>query len=83
MRVHAVSITPLVVANRSLPCDKKVVTGNGGGFFTHVLLGFLPIGNLYFGRAIVVVFPMAHLTTFRTWKFLLGLGSLALRSSDD
>ena len=31
VRALAVSITPLVVAQRSLPYDKKVVTGNGGG----------------------------------------------------
>ena len=29
VRAHAVLITPLVVAHRSLPCDKKVVTGKG------------------------------------------------------
>ena len=31
VRAHAVSITPLVVAPRSLPCDKKVANGSGGG----------------------------------------------------
>ena len=29
VRAHAVPMTPLVVAHRSLPCDKKVVTKNG------------------------------------------------------
>ena len=72
--MHAVSITPLVVPHRSLPCDKKVVTGNGGGgVLGHVLLGFLTIDNLYCGQAIIVVFPLAQVTAFHTWKFLLEL----------
>ena len=81
VRAHAVSITPLVVAHCSLPCDKMVVTGNGGGLLGHVLLGFLPVDNLYFDRAIIVFFPMSQLTTF--CSFCSSLLSLALRSSVD
>ena len=70
VRAHAVSITPLVVQHRSLTCDKKVVTGNARG---HLLLRFLPIDNLHFGRALSVIFPMAKLPTTRTRKSLFEL----------
>ena len=43
------------------------------GFLGHWPLGFLPPDTLHFGRALIVVFPMAQLTTSRTWKFLLEL----------
>ena len=42
----------------------------------NLLLGFLPIHILHFGRAIIIVFPMAH------GSFCLSLSSLALRSSE-
>ena len=48
------------------------------GFLGLWLLGFLPIDNLHFGRAITIVFPMAQLPTSRTWKFLLELVELGL-----
>ena len=34
-------------------------------FLVHLLLGFLPINNLHFGRAMIIVFPMALLPTLR------------------
>ena len=68
VRAHAVSITPLVVAHRSPPCGKKVMIGNGW-VLGHFLIGFLPVDNLHFGRALIVV----KLPTPHTWKSLFEL----------
>ena len=57
---------------------KKVMGGKLVGFLGRLLLGFLPIDNLHFGRALIVIFPMAQLTTSRTWKFLLQFAELGL-----
>ena len=48
---------------------------------TTVACFFLPVDNLYFSRAIIVVCPLAQLTTFRTWKFLLELVNSGLARS--
>ena len=50
------------------------------GFLGHVLIGFLPVDNFYFGRAIIVVLQMAH---FAHGGLCLTYSILALRSSDD
>ena len=45
---------------------------------SNLLEAIRSIDHLHFGLAIVIVFPVAQLSTSRTWKFLLELVELGL-----
>ena len=47
------------------------------GFLGRLLLGFLPMDHLQFGKALIVVFPMAQLTHFAHGHCCFSLPSLA------